>query len=255
MPTYRLDIAYDGTAFRGYARNEGVRTVQGELEAVISRVAGHPAETTVAGRTDAGVHARHNVVGVRVPEPLDPDRLARAVTSLLGPEIVATAAAEADDGFNPRFEASSRVYRYTIDSGPVPDPLRRWSAWHVPGPLDLAAMQGASRPFVGEHDFASLCRRAEGRSTVRTVTRAEWRAESGGLLVFETEASSFCHQMVRSMVALCVAAGRGRLQPASVPGILRAADRNAARGAAPPHGLVLWEVRFPGAAGSFTPGG
>ncbi len=252
MPAYRLDIAYDGTAFRGYARNEGVRTVQGELEAVIAKVAGHPVDTTVAGRTDAGVHARHNVIGFEVPEALDPVRLARAVTSLLGPEIVATAAADAHEGFNPRFEASARVYRYAIDRGPVPDPLRRWSAWHVPDPLDLPAMQQAAGSLVGEHDFASLCRRAEGRSTVRTVARAEWRAERTDLLVFETEASSFCHQMVRSMVALCVAAGRGRLEPSAVQDILEARDRNAARGAAPPHGLVLWEVRFPGAV---TPGG
>jgi tRNA pseudouridine38-40 synthase len=244
VPAYRLDIAYDGTAFRGYARNEGVRTVQGELEEVIARVSGRPVDTTVAGRTDAGVHARHNVVGFQVPEPLDPARLGRAVTSLLGPEIVATGAAEARDGFNPRFEASSRVYRYAIDRGPVPDPLRRWSTWHVPEALDLPAMQRACGFFVGEHDFASLCRKAEGRSTVRTVMRAEWRAEDPDLLVFETEATSFCHQMVRSMVALCVEVGRGRVDPGSVAGILEARDRNAARGAAPPHGLVLWEVRF-----------
>jgi tRNA pseudouridine38-40 synthase len=243
VPTYRLDIAYDGSAFRGYARNEGVRTVQGELEDVLARVVGHPIETVAAGRTDAGVHARHNVVGFTVPEALDPGRLARSVTSLLGPEVVAFAAAEVPGDFNPRFDAVTRCYRYRIDPGPVPDPLVRWTAWHVPGPLDVAAMHQAAVAFVGEHDFASLCRKAQGRSTVRRVDQTEWRCEPG-LLLFEVEGSSFCHQMVRSMVALCVAVGRGRLDAGAVPGILAARDRNAARGAAPPHGLVLWEVRF-----------
>jgi tRNA pseudouridine38-40 synthase len=163
---------------------------------------------------------------------------------LVGPEIVATAASEAAEGFNPRFDAVARVYRYSIDRRRVPDPLRRWTTWHVPDPLDPLAMQRAADCFVGEHDFASLCRAAQGRSTVRRVDRAEWRPDADDLLVFETEASSFCHQMVRSMVALCVAVGRERLDPGSIPEVLAARDRNAARGAAPPHGLVLWEVRF-----------
>jgi tRNA pseudouridine38-40 synthase len=243
VPTYRLDVAYDGTAFRGYARNQGVRTVQGELEEVLARMVGHPVDTVVAGRTDAGVHARHNVVAFTVPDALDAGRLARSVTSLLGPEIVASAASEVPESFNPRFDAVARLYRYTIDHGPVPDPLLRWTAWHVPDPLDVVAMQQAAAAFVGEQDFASLCRKAEGRSTVRRVDRAVWRSEAG-LLVFEVEGSSFCHQMVRSMVALCVAAGRGRLEAGAIPGILAARDRNAARGAAPPHGLMLWEVKF-----------
>ena len=117
-------------------------------------------------------------------------------------------------------------------------------AWHVPYPLDREAMNRAAGHLVGEYDFASLCRAAEGKSTVRTVLGAFWVEEPPGL-VFETSAVAFCHQMVRSMVALCVEIGRGRLAADRVPGILEARDRNAARGAAPPHGLVLWEVGYP----------
>ncbi|MCB2223155.1 MAG: tRNA pseudouridine(38-40) synthase TruA [Actinobacteria bacterium] len=246
MATYRLTIAYDGTGFHGYAANPGVRTVQGELEAALARVARGEVATVVAGRTDAGVHARANVVSFEGPDGLDPARLRRSVTSLLGPEIVATAAAVAADGFDARFSASWRRYRYRADTGETPDPLQRHTAWHVPHALDVDAMREAAGAMVGEHDFASLCRAAEGRTTVRTVLDARWEEAPPGL-VFDVRALAFCHQMVRSMVALCVEVGRGRVAAAAVPGILEARDRGAARGAAPPHGLLLWEVGYPGA--------
>ena len=245
MPTCRLDLSYDGSGFRGYAANAGVRTVQGCLEEALALVLRHPVETTVAGRTDAGVHARGQVVSFAVPEALDPARLQRSLNRLLAPEVVARAAAEAPEGFDARRSAVSRTYRYLIDDGPVPDPARRWTTWHFDTPLDEAAMARAAGAFLGEHDFASLCRAVEGASTVRRVVAAAWWREPDGLLVFEVKASAFCHQMVRSMVALCVEAGRGRLDPAAVPGILEARDRHAARGVVPPHGLTLWEVGYP----------
>lgn len=244
MATYRLTIAYDGTDFHGYAANTGVRTVQGELEAALARVAGSPLATVVAGRTDAGVHARANVVSFEGPDGLDPGRLQRSLTSMLGPEVVVTEAAVAPAGFDARFSAGSRRYRYRVDRGAVPDPLQRRSAWHVPHPLDLEEMNRVAAAFVGEHDFASLCRAAEGRTTVRTVLAASWSEDPPGA-VFDVTALAFCHQMVRSMVALCVEVGRGRVDADRVPGILEARDRNAARGAAPPHGLVLWEIAYP----------
>jgi tRNA pseudouridine38-40 synthase len=245
MPTCRLDLSYDGSGFRGYAANAGVRTVQGCLEEALALVLRHPVQTTVAGRTDAGVHARGQVVSFTVPEALDPARLQRSLNRLLAPEVVARAAAEAPEGFDARRSAVSRTYRYLIDDGPVPDPARRWTTWHFDTPLDEAAMARAAGAFLGEQDFASLCRAVEGASTVRRVVAAAWWREPDGLLVFEVKASAFCHQMVRSMVALCVEAGRGRLDPAAVPGILEARDRHAARGVVPPHGLTLWEVGYP----------
>jgi len=244
LAIYRITIAYDGTDFHGYAANRGVRTVQAELEEALSTAIGAPVSTVVAGRTDAGVHARANVVSFESDAEPDPERLSRSITSMLGPEIVAVAAGLAGEGFNARFSALSRRYRYRVDAGSVPDPLLRRMAWHVPHALDPDAMNEAAAAFVGEHDFASLCRAAEGRTTVRTVLAAVWEEEAPGL-VFDVKSLAFCHQMVRSMVALCVEVGRGRVAADAVPGILEAGDRNAARGAAPPHGLVLWEVGYP----------
>jgi tRNA pseudouridine38-40 synthase len=244
MPTYRLDLAYDGSGFRGYAANAGVRTVQGTLEDALATILRRPVETAVAGRTDAGVHARGQVVSFSVPEAIDPARLQRALNGLLAPEVVARALAEAPDGFDARRSALWRSYRYLVDDGPVPDPARRWAVWHVGIPLDAGVMDRAARAFAGEHDFASLCRAVEGGTTVRRVLAAGWERAGDGLLVFSVRARAFCHQMVRSMVALCVEAGRGRIDPEAVPGILEARDRGAARGVAPPHGLTLWEVGY-----------
>lgn len=243
MSTYRLDIGYDGSGFHGFARNRGVRTIQGELEEALTTIIGIEITTAVAGRTDAGVHAKGQVVSFEIDTGIELDRVWRSLRSMLGPEIAVHSVIEVENGFNARFSARSRTYRYSIEESPVPDPLARSSVWHVGEPLDLNVMNEAAAAFVGSHDFASLCRAQEGRSTARTVARAEW-ARRGALLVFEVEAKAFCHQMVRSMVALCVEVGRGRVQAAEVPGILEARDRNAARGAAPPHGLVLWEVGY-----------
>lgn len=245
MATYRITIAYDGSGFHGYAANRDVRTVQGELERALATVIGAPVETAVAGRTDAGVHARANVVSFETPQTVDPERLQRSITSMLGPELVAVDASVAPDGFHARFSAGSRRYRYRIDTSKVPDPLQRHMAWHVPHLLDTESMNRAAAAFIGEHDFASLCRASDGGTTVRTVLAASWGPEPPGL-AYDVESLAFCHQMVRSMVALCVEVGRGRVDAESVPGIMETHDRNAARGAAPPHGLVLWEVGYPG---------
>ncbi len=243
MSVYRIDLAYDGTGFHGYARNQGVRTVQGVVESALATALGAQVATVAAGRTDAGVHARTQVVSFEWEGPLDTERLARSIDGIAGDEIVVRSIAPAPDGFSARFSATGRTYKYFIDDHPAADPLRRTWVWHLPEPLDSEAMNRAATAFVGEHDFASLCRAAEGRSTERLVRSAHWDREAG-LLVLTIEASSFCHQMVRSIVAICVDVGRGRIGADSVPGILAARDRHAARGVAPPHGLVLWEVSY-----------
>ena len=243
MPTYRLDISYDGTPFHGYARQRDVQTVQGVLDAALATVIGH-VETTVAGRTDAGVHARRQVVSFSTDAVIDVERLVRSLNGLLPVEVAAIACSQVEEGFSARFSAVSRSYRYAILNRPAPDPLLRFTTWHVPGDLDVEAMQRAAEAFIGEHDFASLCRRAEGRSTVREVVEASW-ARSCDIVEFRVTATSFCHQMVRSMVALCVEVGRGRIDPGDVPGILDVHDRTAGKGAAPPQGLVLWGVAYP----------
>lgn len=242
MPTYRIDLAYDGSGFHGYARQPGVRTVQGELEEALFRLTG-PVDTFVAGRTDRGVHASGQVVSFSVAEAVDPARVQQSLNRQLGPEIAVLGCSETSADFHARFSATSRRYEYRIVNRVAPDPFRAGTSWHIAEPLDVAAMNRAAACFVGEHDFAAFCRKAKGRSTVRRVLRAGWERRSD-VVAFEVEASAFCHQMVRSLVALCVAVGRGRVAAAEVPDILRSADRNAAEGAAPPNGLTLVAVGY-----------
>jgi tRNA pseudouridine38-40 synthase len=257
MPTYRIDLAYDGSGFHGYAANPGVRTVQGELERALQAVIGSTPTTVVAGRTDAGVHAWGQVVSFDADADVDIERVTRSLNAMLGPEVVVRGVSSVEDGFDARFEAKSRTYRYFVDDREAPNPLHRHSVWHVEAALDAAEMTAAASAFVGEHDFASFCRAADGKTTIRRVLSAAWwrdsdglapRDESGGgargLLVFEITANAFCHQMVRSLVALSIEIGRGRVPVAAIPQIFEARDRNAARGAAPPQGLVLWKVEY-----------
>ncbi len=239
-----MDLAYDGSGFRGYARQLNVRTVQDDLEGALHRVV-PGVETVVAGRTDAGVHADGQVVSFESDQNLDIERLLRSLNKMLNPEIAITALSAAADGFNARFSAISRTYRYRIDNGRVLDPQWRHRAWRVAYALDIEAMAAAAEHFEGLHDFASFCRAAPGRSSERTVLATEWRYLQDGILEFEVTASSFCHQMVRAMVVACVEVGRGRLHPEAIPRFLQARDRSTTGGAAPPHGLTLWRVGYP----------
>ncbi len=243
MPALRIDLSYDGTEFHGYAKQPDVRTVQAELESALAKVLGE-VDTVVAGRTDAGVHARHQVVSLAWPQPVDLERLQRALLKLLPPDITVNRISAVDDQFSARFSATSRTYRYQVSTAPAPDPFERRTHWQVSEPLDAFAMNQGARHLVGEHDFASFCRRAEGRSTTRTVLAANWTEPQPDVLVFEIRGLAFCHQMVRSIVAALVDVGRGKLDPGDIRRILFAEDRNAARGAAPPHGLFLWEIEY-----------
>ncbi|MGZ5382725.1 MAG: tRNA pseudouridine(38-40) synthase TruA [Acidimicrobiia bacterium] len=244
MPTYRLDFGYDGSEFHGYAVQAGLRTVQGVLEDALYRITG-PVATVVAGRTDAGVHARGQVVSFVCEQTLDASRTARSLNKMVRDEIVIRRCRMVSDDFNARFSARSRTYRYRVANVALLDPLIRHVVWHVRYDLDLSLMNMAAAHFAGLRDFASFCRKADGRSTERNVLSVDWAQDpSDGHLVFEITASSFCRHMVRSLVALSVAVGRGKLDPEAVPGILAARDRNAAQGAAPPQGLTLWEVAY-----------
>ena len=243
MPTLRVDLAYDGSGFRGYAHQEGLRTVQGTLEDALNTVLEGPVETSVAGRTDAGVHALGQVVSVRVGSPVDPGRLARSLNGLVGPEIAVRAVTEVDDGFDARFSAQWRRYRYSMSTGVAPDPLTRGFEWHVGPSLDREAMTKTATEFVGEHDFSAFCRSAEGKSNVRRVEEAGWEAEDDRLH-FWIRANAFCHQMVRSLVGLCYDVGRGFTPVESVGEIVESGDRSRVATVAPPHGLTLWEVGY-----------
>lgn len=239
-------VAYDGRGYHGFAIQPGVATVAGALAGALERYLRHTVELTCAGRTDAGVHAWGQVVSFDARADAEPGALQRALNRALRPGIVVREAAVAEPGFDARRGATGRVYRYSIRNDPVADPFSAGTAWHVPAPLDLAAMRLACDPLYGEHDFSSFCRRppVPDPSLVRIVRDARWVDLGEGMLRFEIEASSFCHQMVRSVVGTLVEIGTGKKKAGQMAGIIRARSRAAAGQPAPPHGLCLWEVRY-----------
>src|SRR4051812_19093284 len=241
-----MTVAYDGTGFRGFFANEGVKTVGGTLATAIRRVLGYPIDLTCAGRTDKGVHAWGQVVSFDAEEfGLDLVALQRSVNRMLGPAIVVRAADKAHSTFDARRSAVARRYQYTVLNRPVPDPFLARTSWFVTDPLDVRAMSLACDPIIGEHDFSSFCRLPEpDASLVRRVHDARWLELGDGVLRFDIEAGAFCHQMVRSLVGTMVDVGRGRKKAGDVSAILRAQDRAAAGQPAPPHGLCLWQVLY-----------
>ena len=243
MPTYRLDVAYDGTGFRGYAIQPDQRTVQGELEAALAHHIG-PVGTSVAGRTDRGVHAAGQVIGFTHAVEIDTERVLRSLNSQLGEEIAILELRRVDDGFHARFSATGRAYRYQVLNRTVHDPQQARTSWHVAERLDVDAMNEASALLVGTHDFASFCRSAAGAMTTREVKWASWR-HRGDLVEFAIAANAFCHQMVRGLVVVLVDVGLRRVSPAEISAMLAAEDRSTGGGAAPPQGLTLMAVGYP----------
>lgn len=242
MGNYRIDLAYLGGGFHGYAIQPNVRTVQGDLEAALERVLG-PVESVVAGRTDKGVHASGQVVSFTTEAEVDCPRLQRSLNTQLRPEISVTALVPVAAGFHARFSAVERSYHYRILNRTAPDPFRAATSWHFPTPLDVDLMRQGCEVLVGRHDFASFCRAAPGRSTERDLRVVTWDRQDD-IVELTVEASSFCHQMVRSIVAIAVDVGRRRMKPGAVADILAARDRRLGSGAAPAHGLTLVGVRY-----------
>jgi tRNA pseudouridine38-40 synthase len=249
----RMVVAYDGSRFRGMAENADVTTVAGELRMVLERAIGDPVVLSMAGRTDAGVHAWGQVISFDVSTELlvsgraAPETLVRAVNRYCAPSIVARDASIAPDDFDARFSARSRLYRYTILNRPVADPFLAATSWWVSEDLDLAVLRLGCDPLLGGHDFSSFCRRPNADvevSLFRRVFDASWHDQGDGVLRFDIEAGSFCHQMVRSVVGTLVDMGRGRRRPGEMMGIIRARDRSTVGSIAPPHGLCLWDVRY-----------
>ena len=247
MPrTIRLTLAYDGTGFRGWARQRdpSIRTIEGELTSHLERILREAVKLSVAGRTDAGVHARGQVASFTTTSTVVPERLRRALDRVLAPEIVVVEAAAAPDGFDARFSATAREYRYRIREGDVPDPFTARFVWDRRGRLSVSPMREAARGLTGEHDFASFCRDpGAGRSTVRDL-RSLTVARRGDVVEVGAIANAFLHQMVRSLVGTLVAVGEGRIDPAAMPAILAARDRAAAGRLAPAGGLTLERVHY-----------
>jgi tRNA pseudouridine38-40 synthase len=244
----RLVVAYDGTDFRGFAHQgpkTPVRTVGGVLGAAIAKVVREPVDVVCAGRTDAGVHARGQVVSFDAVPGLDLARLQNALNSMLGPEIVVRSADLVAPTFDARRSATARSYVYTIVNRPVADPFLARYAWWISDPLDLRLLRLGADVFIGEHDFAAFCRKGPGGSTTtRRVFDSRWRDDGDGVLRFEIRSRAFCWQMVRSIVGTLVEVGNGKRRPGDLLAVLRGADRKAAAQPAPSKGLCLWDVEY-----------
>lgn len=261
----RMTVAYDGAGFHGFAENAGVRTVAGDLRVALRTVTGAPVEIACAGRTDTGVHAHGQVISCTLPDgavlrsdrpaladepdtdPAALDRLRTSLNALLAPSVVVREVTVADPSFDARFSARARTYRYHVWNSPVPEVFLARTSWWVADPLDRAVLEASAAVLVGEYDFSTFCRRPRGAddvSLVRRVLSAEWSEPEPELLRFTITATAFCHQMVRSIVGLLVAAGRGRRTPDQVREALEARDRSTLPTLAPPQGLTLWQVTY-----------
>ena len=241
----RLDIAYDGEPFRGFAKQPGHRTVQGDLEAALTRMFGAEPTMHIAGRTDAGVHATGQVVSIPdAPDGIDPLRVRTSLNTMCGPSIALRAVSEAPEAWHARFDARSRTYVYAIHNSVVHDPFLIRTAWFRPAPLDLQAMNEAAGHLLGEHNFLSFGRlRKVGSTPIRTLFQLEF-VPAGPVIRMKVRATSFIQQMVRSLAGTLVEVGEGKRDPGSMPAILEAKDRGAAGQVAPPHGLCLVAVEY-----------
>lgn len=263
----RLDIAYDGTHFRGWARQPGLRTVQETVESALGRVLGGEPRLVVAGRTDAGVHASGQVAHVDLDDGQRErllsrrgrggdvgtvsDRVAALAARLTGvvgaySDVAVTATREAPEGFDARFSAVWRRYEYRIaDQVSGYDPLERHRTTTVRASLDERAMDAAARALIGLHDFAAYCKPREEATTIRTLLEFDWRRDGLGVLVANVKADAFCHSMVRALVGACVAVGEGRLDAEDVVDIRDARERVPEVKVLAARGLTLTEVGYP----------
>ena len=256
----RLDIAYDGTDFAGWAQQVGQRTVAGVLDEALSTVFRTPVQCRAAGRTDAGVHATGQVAHVDVPElalphayPRKPRAeaapeflpLVRRLARLLPADVRLLDINRAAAGFDARFSALRRHYVYRLSTAPYgvePQEARFVVAW--PRPLDVGAMIAGSRDLLGLHDFAAFCRHREGATTIRDLQRLDWSCEGDRVTAY-VSADAFCWSMVRSLVGALLAVGEGRREPGWCATLLTSTRRSSDFAAAPPHGLTLVGVDYP----------
>jgi tRNA pseudouridine38-40 synthase len=255
----RLDIAYDGTEFAGWATQAGQRTVAGVLDEALATVFRTPMQLRAAGRTDTGVHATGQVAHVDVPADAIPHAyprtrrpedgeflpLVRRLSRLLPSEIKVSDIVRAPAGFDARFSALRRHYEYRLSTAPYgvePQAARYVTPW--PRPLNVDAMAAASRELVGLHDFAAFCRHREGATTIRDLQRMDW-SKTGDLVTAYVTADAFCWSMVRSLVGALLTVGEGRREPAWCAGLLTESRRSSDFAAAPPQGLTLVGVDYP----------
>jgi tRNA pseudouridine38-40 synthase len=245
----RMDVSYDGTDFSGWAVQPSRRTVAGVLLEALARLFGSPLGLTVAGRTDAGVHATGQVCHVDLPASAFAElesSLLRRLAALMPPDARVRAVTPVPASFDARFSATFRRYEYRVADVPWgPEPLRRRDTLGWVRPLDLDRLGEAAAGLVGEHDFAAFCKRKEHATTVRAITRLDWRREADGVCVATVEADAFCQAMVRSLVGAMLTVGDGRREPSWPARLLTLRERSSEVTVAPPHGLTLIAVGYP----------
>ena len=247
----RLDIAYDGTHFFGWATQPGHRTLQDLIEEAISRISQTNIDSIVAGRTDAGVHATGQVIHVDVPDAMfDRDLtyldLRYKLNRILDEDVRIMNVSDAPQGFHARFSALRRYYSYKIlDNNDVIAPLSRHDVASWYRPLDAARMNEASALLLGHHDFAAFCKFKVGGTTIRTLEKYEWHRSDEGLLVADVVADAFCYSMVRNLVGAVVCVADGRQSPAWIAQLLANKERVSDSLVFPARGLTLYQVDYP----------
>lgn len=259
----RLLLAYDGSAFHGWQRQPGLRTVQACMEEALARITGEPAHLFGSGRTDAGVHALGQVAHLTTSCPIPAGNLLKALNDALPPEVRVLQTEDAPLGFHARYDSKSKLYRYRILQAAICPPFIWRYVWHYPYPLDRRGMAEAARAFLGEHDFTSFAVSAQAadddfgdpgaeserksKSMIRRIvsSRVLW-SERRRILVYEVEGSGFLHHMVRNIVGALVEVGRGAMEAGDMDRILSARDRTKAGPTAPARGLFLVHVEYQG---------
>ena len=242
----RIDLAYDGSNFAGWAKQPDRRTVQECIEEALAKISRITPETIVAGRTDAGVHATGQVIHVDLPESVALDDLVYKLNRILDEDVRIHNISIAPEAFHARFSALRRYYRYKIlDENKVLDPLARLDVATWYRPLDVDVINETSALLLGEHDFAAFCKYREGATTTRTLEKYEWKRNSEGILVADIVADAFCYSMVRNLVGAVVCVADGRFDPEWIVGVLNNKERVSDSLVFPGRGLTLYQVDYP----------
>ena len=247
----RIDIAYDGTAFFGWATQPDQRTIQDLVEEAVARISRGDVESVVAGRTDAGVHATGQVIHIDLPDAVFADGLTYRdlrykLNRILDEDVRVMEISDAPEGFHARFSALRRIYTYKIlDNNEVIAPLSRYDVAPWYRPLDVDLMNKASALVLGHHDFAAFCKFKEGGTTIRTLEKYQWHRDSAGLLIAEVVADAFCYSMVRNLVGAAVCVADGRKDPSWMAELLANKERVSDSLVFPARGLSLTRVEYP----------
>lgn len=245
LKNFKLTIEYDGNCYHGWQRQPNGPSIQQEIESAVETMTRQKITLTGSGRTDAGVHARGQVANFTCDTRIEPAELIQGLNSILPADIVILDCELASSQFHARFDAKSKIYRYTIINQPLRPAIGRQYAWWLRSPLDLTAMRSAAGLLLGEHDFKSFEGAGSPRAhTQRHVMQADWTLAPGKGIVFEIQANGFLRYMVRNIVGTLVAVGQSKISPEQFRQILLSRDRGRASATAPAHGLLLVRVLY-----------